>query len=153
MSDMSSSPSSSPSPSPSLSSSSSSITATWDGLTQAATLYADVRTAVHTLKALVSTPAAVAGTGSIPASLAIAALGVQLVKFLDDVIDAIDDDIEGLQQVLRRYTDNEQASTQLVTSLLTTVGGMFLELPASTTGTSTGTTRSRITVPQPALSR
>lgn len=132
----------------------SSISATWDGLAQAATLYADVRTAVHTLKALVSTPAAVAGTGSIPASLAIGALGVQLVKFLDDVIDAIDDDIDGLQQVLRRYQGNEQASTQLVGNLLTTIGGMFLELPSTTmtNGWATGP-GSRVAVPQPALSR
>jgi hypothetical protein len=132
----------------------SSVSATWDGLAQAATLYADVRTAVHTLKALVSTPAAVAGTGSIPASLAIGALGVQLVKFLDDVIDAIDDDIDGLQQVLRRYQGNEQASTQLVGNLLTTIGGMFLELPSTTmtNGWATGP-GSRVAVPQPALSR
>jgi hypothetical protein len=132
----------------------SSVTATWDGLAQAATLYADVRTAVHTLKALVSTPAAVAGTGSIPASLAIAALGVQLVRFLDDVIDAIDDDIDSLQQVLRRYQGNEQASTQLVGNLLTTIGGMFLELPSTTmtNGWESGT-RSRVAVPQPALTR
>jgi hypothetical protein len=84
-----------------------SLSTTWQGLNQIPQLFNDVKTGVNTLQTLISTPAAAVATGSPPASAAIVVLGAELVVFLGQTIQAIQDDIHGIAQVAKNYQMTE----------------------------------------------
>jgi hypothetical protein len=88
-------------------SSAGSLSTTWQGLNQIPQLLTDVRAGVDTLRTLISTPAAAVATGSPPASAAIVVLGAELVVFLCQTVQAIEDDIRGIAQVAKNYQATE----------------------------------------------
>jgi hypothetical protein len=87
------------------------LSTTWQDLARLPQLLGEVRTGVLALKSLVNTPAAALATGSPAAGLAIGVLGAQLVHFIAETIEAIDQDTEGVQQVARNYRANEDSLT------------------------------------------
>jgi hypothetical protein len=85
----------------------SNIEADFGALAQLPSMLGDVRAGLDMLKTLASAPAAVAATGSPPASAAIVALNVGLAYLLADLVKGLDDDIEGILEVQRNYRNNE----------------------------------------------
>ncbi len=73
----------------------------------------DVRTGLSMLKTLTSAGPAAASTGSIPASVAITALGGGLVYLLADLVKELGDDIDGITQVAQNYQKQEDVVMQL----------------------------------------
>jgi hypothetical protein len=89
------------------------ITTSIESLNQIPSLLGEIRSGISMLNALASAPAAMAATGSPPASVAIGALGAGLAYLLADLVKELDDDIEGITQVAQNYTNQEDLVTQL----------------------------------------
>jgi len=101
------------------------FSASWQGLAQIPQLLNEVRAGVLTLRSLISMPSAAVATGSPPASAAIVALGAELVVFLAETVQAIDDDIDGLRQVQESYQQTERD----VEAAAVAGGGVLAQLP------------------------
>lgn len=119
-------------------SSSGEFTANFQGLAQIPQVLSDVKTGIAALKALISTPAAAAATGSPPATMAIGALGLELGYFLMETIEAIDKDIEGVTQNNTAYQATDAQVSQTATAGTRSVGAITTAVaPVLTTvGTS-----------------
>ncbi len=89
------------------------IQASFSALSQLPSMLGEVRTGLDMLKTLASAPAAVAATGSPPASAAIVALNFELAYLLADLVKGLDADIEGITKVQQNYRNNEDAVSQL----------------------------------------
>jgi hypothetical protein len=111
------------------------LSATWQGLAQIPQLLTDVKSAVLTLKTLITTPAAAVATGSPPASGAIVLLGAELAMFLAQTVQAVEQDIEAIQRVRRNYETTEQGLTDAATR-----GQRELESTTPAPAPRTGTT-------------
>ena len=83
------------------------LSTTWPGLSQLQTLIDETKTGVLTLESLISTPAAAMATGSPLASAAIVALGVELAVFLAETAQAMEHDIQTLEQMAKNYRATE----------------------------------------------
>jgi hypothetical protein len=101
-----------------------SLSMTWQGLNQIPQLLTDVRAGVDTLRTLISTPAAAVATGSPPASAAIVVLGAELVVFLCQTVQAIEDDIRGITKVAQNYQATEGDLTSAIGAGIGILAGM-----------------------------
>jgi hypothetical protein len=86
------------------------------GLQQIPKIIDDVRIGVLGYKGLISTPSAARATGSIPLSLAIGALGLEMIGFLVKTGEALLHDAETMAKTLKNYEMNEQTVVSLVSS-------------------------------------
>jgi len=98
------------------------LSTTWQGLAQLPQLLDEAKTGVRALQSLASTPAAAAATGSPLASAAIIALGIELVVFLAETVEAIEHDVEALHQTTQNYHANESDLTSAATMVLGVLG-------------------------------
>jgi hypothetical protein len=97
------------------------------GLQQIPKIIDDVRIGVLGYKGLISTPSAARATGSIPLSLAIGALGLEMIGFLVKTGQALAHDVDTMTKTLKSYENNEQT----VVSLVSSVSGMLTSLVAA----------------------
>lgn len=104
-----------------MASSSGSFSADFQGLAQLPGMISEVKMGIGALKSLVSTPAAAAATGSPVAGAAIGGLGVALVAFIAQTIDALSDDIKAITKNNHAYQQVDQSVTQAATAGLATV--------------------------------
>jgi hypothetical protein len=109
------------------------------GLQQLPKVIDDVRIGVLGYKGLISAPAAARATGSIPLSLAIGALGLEMIGFLVKTGEALLHDAETMTKTLKSYENNEQA----VVSLVSSVSGMLTSLVVADRPTIDGGVTSR----------
>lgn len=107
---------------PSADSSAGGLSTTWPGLSQLQTLINETKMGVLTLESLISTPAAAMATGSPPASAAIVALGIELAVFLAETAQAMERDIQTLEQTARNYRATE---ADVVTAAAGVLGALF----------------------------
>ena len=84
------------------------VTASWQELAKLPQLLSEAKSGILALRALVSTPSAAMASGSPPAGAAIVALGAEILMFLAQTVQAIDDDIDGMTGVAANYQRNEQ---------------------------------------------
>jgi hypothetical protein len=89
------------------------IEASFESLSQIPHMLGDVRAGVGMLNALSSAPAAVAATGSWPASTAMTVFSGAIAYFLADLVKCLDKDIEGIIGVQKNYQKNEERVTQI----------------------------------------
>jgi hypothetical protein len=115
------------------------ITTSLDSLSQIPSLLNEVRTGISMLNTLASAPAAVAATGSPPASVAIAALSAGLAYLLADLVKELDDDIDGVTQVAQNYRNQEDLVEQLASLAFRQLGrGSQADSPRLGSGTIDG---------------
>lgn len=88
--------------------SSESLSTDLEALGQVPDMINQARTMIQTLETIAEVPKAAMSTGSIPASVAISALGVGLVDFFVKTIEALDDDIDAVRDAKRDYEENER---------------------------------------------
>jgi hypothetical protein len=97
------------------------------GLQQLPKVIDDVRIGVLGFKGLISTPAAARATGSMPMSIAIGALGLEMIGFLVKTGEALAHDVDTMTKTLKSY----EVSEQDVVSLVSGVSGMLTTLVAA----------------------
>jgi hypothetical protein len=83
------------------------VTASWQQLARLPQMLGEVKTGLLALRVLVSTPPAAVGSGSPVAGAAIVGLGAEVLVFLAQTVQAIDDDIDAMTQVSHAYQRNE----------------------------------------------
>ncbi len=84
----------------------------------------DVKTGILTLRTLISTPSAAMATGSPAAGAAIVALGAELLVFLAQTVQAIDDDIDAMTQVAQNYQQTDAELTTAATAGTQALGNL-----------------------------
>lgn len=88
------------------------INANFSALRQVPQLLGNVRSGVLALKSLVHAPQAAMASGNPAVGGAIVALGAQLLVFLYQTVQAIDDDIDAIRKVADNYEAQEQRVVQ-----------------------------------------
>jgi hypothetical protein len=96
------------------------------GLQQLPKVIDDVRIGILGYKGLVSTPAAARATGSIPLSLAIGALGLEMIGFLVKTGEALAHDVDTMTKTLKSYEVTEQDVVSLVSSVSNVLTGLVV---------------------------
>lgn len=97
------------------------LAATWQGLADMPKAISEVKNGITALKGLISTPTAASATGSMPASLAIAALGVELAVFIYKTEQALEHDVQAMHKTISNYQVTEEDLTSATNSVLAIV--------------------------------
>ena len=100
------------------------VVASWQELARLPQMLGEVKTGIMALRALISTPAAAMATGSPAAGAAIVGLGAELLVFLAQTVQAIDDDIEAMTRTAQNYQQNEAELTAAAGAGQQTLAGL-----------------------------
>lgn len=114
------------------------LAATWQGLADVPKAISEVRNGITALKGLISTPSAAMATGSMPASMAIAALGVELAVFIYKTEQALEHDVQAMRKTISNYQVTENDLTSATNAVLAVVQQLVTaDHPTTSAGVST----------------